>query len=188
VKQIVDGFMRAYSLDCGYRAATVPSLPLRGWPMEPHIVVTTRSVEQTDAPESVTVLQRNGLTVTAYAVDHAPVAPAYGYRFDYKGRSVVISGDTARSANLIHAATHADLLIHEAQAKYMLSIVRQVAEEQHHTLVAQTISGIQRYHSSPVEAAEVANETGVKLLVIAILRHRCLISSENGRSCGAYRR
>jgi ribonuclease Z len=115
------------------------------------------------------VLARDGLGITAFAVDHAPVTPAYGYRFDYGNRSVAISGETAKSSNLISAAAGADLLIHEAEAKHMIRIVQQVASEQHDLLMQETLSGIQRYHSTPVEAAEVANEAGVRLLVLSHL-------------------
>ncbi len=166
VERVVDGFVQAYALDRGYRAAVVSIISPQAWVMEPHAVIIPGSAQQKG---SAIVLRRNGLTVTAFTVDHAPVAPAYGYRFDYGGRSVVISGDTAKSANLIGAAAGADLLIHEAQAKHMIRIVQQVAKEQHNVLIEQTLNGIQRYHSSPVEAAEVANQAGVKLLVMSHL-------------------
>src|SRR6516162_421959 len=121
VKQVVDGFASAYRLDAGYRIATVPVLSLRTWMMEPHAIIIPGSAQQTGA---ATVLEGEGLRITAFTVDHAPVTPAYGYRFDYRGRSVVISGDTAKSSNLIRAASDADLLIHEAQAKHIISIVQ----------------------------------------------------------------
>ena len=54
------------------------------------------------------VLEENGLRITAFAVHHDPVKPAYGYRFDYRGRSVVVSGDTTKDAGLIQAARDAD--------------------------------------------------------------------------------
>jgi ribonuclease BN (tRNA processing enzyme) len=51
--------------------------------------------------------------VTATLVDHRPTAPAYGYRFDTPDGSVVVSGDTAVSENLIDLARGADYLVHE---------------------------------------------------------------------------
>src|SRR3546814_13830888 len=67
-----------------------------------------------EIPAAPTVVyDAEGLRVTAFAVDHRPVRPAVGYRFDYKGRSVVISGDTAASRSLEAAAKNAELLIHE---------------------------------------------------------------------------
>ena len=62
------------------------------------------------------VLFREGeLTVTAFRVSHSPMSgiDAYGYRVDYRGRSVVISGDTGYSENLIEHARGTDLLVHE---------------------------------------------------------------------------
>ncbi len=66
------------------------------------------------------MFERNGLKVTAFKVEHDPASPAYGYRFEYKGRVVVVSGDTAKSANLARHAAGADLLIHEVIAKNLL--------------------------------------------------------------------
>ena len=66
----------------------------------------------TDIQEGV-VYEANGVRVTAFLVDHGPVKPAFGYRVDYRGRSVVLSGDTRPSDNLVKFASGADLLIHE---------------------------------------------------------------------------
>src|SRR5260370_27890344 len=65
------------------------------------------------------VYEANGVKVTAFEVDHGDeIKPAYGYRIDYRGRSVVLSGDTRSSQNVLKFATGADLLIHEvAMAK-----------------------------------------------------------------------
>jgi ribonuclease Z len=60
------------------------------------------------------VFQEAGVTVTAFHVDHRPIEPAFGYRVDYAGRSVAMSGDTRFSENLIEHAKGVDLLIHEA--------------------------------------------------------------------------
>ena len=63
--------------------------------------------------------------------------PAVGYRFDYKGRSVVISGDTVKSANLQHFAQGADLLLHEALNPEMLHAMTLGAEAAHADKMAQ---------------------------------------------------
>ena len=65
-----------------------------------------------DIKEGV-VFEKEGLKVTAFEVDHAPVSPAFGYRVDYRGHSVVLSGDTRVSENLIRHGQEVDLLIHE---------------------------------------------------------------------------
>ena len=64
-----------------------------------------------------TVYQANGVKVTAFLVDHGPVKPAFGYRVEYRQHSVVLSGDTRPSENLVKFARGADLLIHEVGAR-----------------------------------------------------------------------
>jgi len=59
------------------------------------------------------VYERGGVKVTAFLVDHGVVAPALGYRIEYGGRTVVLSGDTKFSPTLIANARGADLLVHE---------------------------------------------------------------------------
>src|SRR5262252_790788 len=82
-----------------------------------------RDVDERFSPEGIRVLatdiregvvyESNGVKVTAFLVDHGPVKPAFGYRVDYRGRSVALSGDTAPSANLVKFASGVDLLVHE---------------------------------------------------------------------------
>lgn len=59
------------------------------------------------------VYDRAGIQVTAFLVDHGVVKPALGYRIDFSGHSVVLSGDTRYSENLIRFSQQADVLIHE---------------------------------------------------------------------------
>ena len=60
------------------------------------------------------VYEQSGVKVTAFEVNHGDaIKPAVGYRIDYKGHSVVISGDTRYNENVIKYGTGADLLIHE---------------------------------------------------------------------------
>ncbi|MCP4497406.1 MAG: hypothetical protein GY825_11580, partial [Phycisphaeraceae bacterium] len=58
------------------------------------------------------VIDEGGVKVTAFRVDHTPVDPAVGYRFDYGERSLVVSGDTIKSENLQRFADGVDLLVH----------------------------------------------------------------------------
>jgi ribonuclease Z len=70
-------------------------------------------VSSTDIKQGV-IFQEGGVRVTAFNVDHRPIEPAFGFRVDYGGRSVAMSGDTRFSENLIEHAKDVDLLIHEA--------------------------------------------------------------------------
>src|SRR5215207_6886178 len=60
------------------------------------------------------VMQDDAVKVTCAAVDHPLVKSAYAYRFDSADRSIVISGDTTRSASVVKLAAGADVLVHEA--------------------------------------------------------------------------
>jgi len=92
---------QAYQFDIHVRRDVDEMLPAPG------VVVVAKDIEQGVVYQSV------DLKVTAFTVDHAPIKPAFGYRVDYGGHSVVLSGDTRYSENLIHFAKGADVLIHE---------------------------------------------------------------------------
>ena len=64
-------------------------------------------VQVTEVQEGV-IYDSGGIRVTAFEVDHRPVSPAFGYRIDYAGRSVVLSGDTRFSMNLTQFADRVD--------------------------------------------------------------------------------
>jgi len=170
VDQVVGGFAQAYSLDEGYRIAHhgAALMPSGNWQMTPIAVkIDTPAGASPGTGGSATVLDENGLKVTAFTVDHFPVVPAYGYRFDYKGRSVVVSGDTKPCANLVTAATGADVLIHEAQAAHLVKLIEEAAEHDNNARAAKIMSDILRYHTTPAEAAAEANQAGVQLLVLS---------------------
>ena len=59
------------------------------------------------------VFEKNGLEIQAFLVDHGRIKPAYGYRIDFAGRSVVLSGDTRFNENVIQYSQGVDLLVHE---------------------------------------------------------------------------
>src|SRR5690349_16040112 len=69
-------------------------------------------IAATDVRQGV-VYEASGVKVTAFLVDHGPVKPALGYRVDYGGHSVVFSGDTKPTDNLVQFARGADVLVHE---------------------------------------------------------------------------
>ena len=60
------------------------------------------------------IIDDGNLKVTAFSVIHEPIDPAFGFRFDYKGRSIVISGDTLYSENLVNNSMGVDVLFHDA--------------------------------------------------------------------------
>lgn len=62
------------------------------------------------------IYDKDGVKITAFNVDHGPVKPSFGFRLDYKGHTVVLSGDTRYSEEVIKQAKGADLLVHEVAA------------------------------------------------------------------------
>lgn len=161
VQQVVDGFRQAYALDTGYRVTHhgVEAMPPTGAQTEAITVNLPGPTGETP------VFEGDGLRVTAFAVDHAPVGPAYGYRFDFRGRSVVISGDTKKSDNLIQHAKDADILISEGLATNIIGRVSEYARMHDMTRWAKLTSDIMGYHTTPVQGAEEAKAANVRMLV-----------------------
>lgn len=163
VERVTAGFEEAYALDTVYRIAHhgAEFFSEDAGRLEPHPIP---GPAQGGGP--AVVLEEDGLRITAFAVHHDPVKPAYGYRFDYGGRSVVVSGDTTKDASLIAAAKGADVLFHEAQANHLVEVIGAAGGRGGRARVEKIMGDIPSYHTSPVEAAEVANEAGVALLVM----------------------
>jgi ribonuclease Z len=111
------------------------------------------------------VYEQDGVRITAFKVDHRPVVPAVGYRFDYKGRSIVISGDTVYSESLLEHAQGADALFHEALNPDMVRLMNANAAETGSPSLAKVTHDIPGYHSTPEDAAKIAAKAGVRHLI-----------------------
>jgi ribonuclease Z len=160
VERVVAGFNLAYAQDNGYR--TAHHGPALMPPAGAGAVPTPFAI----AGAPVVVLNDRGLKVTAFPVDHDPVEPAVGYRFDYKGRSVVISGDTAPSSSLNTAARGTDLLVHEALQPRLVARLTEALAARGISNTAQITRDILNYHSSPEQAADAARAAGAKQLLL----------------------
>jgi ribonuclease Z len=161
VDSVVKGFNQAYSLDAGFRFAhhgpTVADLEGAGGIPE--------TIKVLDETKGTVVFQASDLKVTAFLVDHRPVEPAFGYRFDYKDRSMVISGDTLPCESLRRQAEGVDLLLHEALQPKMLQIISQAGITRSKVL-AKVATDILTYHTFPEEAARIARDANVRHLVL----------------------
>ena len=150
-KSLMENLEKAYALDIKIRLED-EKLPTEGIAIK---------VEEFD--KDGVVYEKNGVKVTAFEVDHgAAIKPAYGYKVEYKGRSVVISGDTRYNENVIKYGTGADLLIHE---------VGSARTELMSNLFAQRIIA---HHTTPKEAGMVFAKAKPKL---AAYTHIVLLSS-----------
>jgi ribonuclease Z len=142
-RKMAAALQTAYSFDRDMRARD-DKVPAEGGRLVAH-----------DIAEQV-VLDRGGVKVTAFLVDHGIVRPALGYRVDAGGHSVVLSGDTRYSPNLIAHAQRADLLIHEVG----MASAEQMSHDPHTpTIIA--------HHTTPEDAARVFDKVRPKLAVFS---------------------
>ncbi len=112
------------------------------------------------------IYQQDGITITAFDVDHAPIEPAVGYVIEYKGKKVVISGDTKKNDLVLEMAQDADVLLHEVILNSLLKQMEANLKEQGTTRNEKIIHDIQDYHTPPAEVAEIAAKANVKKLVL----------------------
>lgn len=163
IEQVVAGFNTAYAQDEIYRTAhhTAAILPPQNGTMIARPVAMPAS-----GPRTAVVYDDGRLKITAIETNHAPVSPAYAYRFDYKGRSVVVTGDTTADPRLAAASRGADILFSEALNRDMVRTMEKSARGAGRDRIAHIMADIQSYHIAPEEAADVANKADVKLLVL----------------------
>jgi ribonuclease Z len=162
VETVVEGFNLAYALDSGYRIAhhgpaVCPPAGAGG---------KARTFDFPAGQKEAVIIDEDGVKITAFAVDHRPVTPAVGYRFDYKGRSVVISGDTVPCQSLLDQAKGADVLVHEALQPAINKILRDVNKKHARLNLAKIMNDIMDYHTFTEDAAKIAAKAGVHHLLL----------------------
>jgi ribonuclease Z len=146
-KQLADAMLQFFAYDIHIRRDVVEKHPAAGATIVTHIV-----------NEGI-VYGDGDVKVTAFAVDHRPVEPAFGYRFDWRGRSIVISGDTRPTPNLVKYARGADVLVMEAYLPEWFGKVDK----------PDVAARLEHYHISAEEAGQLATAAGVKTLVLTHL-------------------
>jgi len=162
IEEVVDGFVKAYKFDTKYRInhhgeGLLP--PEASKPLSKVIHIDKKS-------EKELCYDINGLKVYAFIVDHSPVNPALGYRIEYKGNVIVITGDCVKTENLVRHSEGADILFSDAISHEMLNNLIKNAKRLNFTRAVRILSDIQDYHMDPVTAAELASEARVKKLVL----------------------
>lgn len=162
--RIAAGLNEAYAIDSAYRTNH----------HGPDIMPPTGAglqAQEFAIPEgqaAIVLHDADGVRITAFPVNHAPTQ-AVGFRVEYGGRSLVISGDTARSDSLAHNARGADLLIHEAISPRLNGIIENAARDSGRANVGAIFHDILDYHTSPEDAGAVASEAGVGALALTHL-------------------
>jgi len=112
------------------------------------------------------IYRQDGITITAFDVNHEPIEPAVGYVIEYNGKKVVISGDTKKNDLVLEMAQNADVLLHEVLLTSFLKQMESELEAQGMSRNQKIIHDIQDYHTTPAEVAEIAGKANVKKLVL----------------------
>jgi ribonuclease Z len=145
-RAMMDHLLEAFSFDIHMRRDVDEKVAGEG------IKVVSHDIEQG------VILDEQGVKVTAFLVDHRPVEPAFGYRIDYGGRSVALSGDTRVSENLIKFAQGVDVLVHEVFDADAFRSRAPLANRE-------AIEAVIAHHTTPEQAGEVFSRVKPRLAV-----------------------
>jgi len=150
-KKTITNLLDAYSLDNSYRKAHHGSK----WSEKGMAV---------DIQEHIpgVVYDEGGVTVSMFTVDHDPASPAVGYRFTYKNRVVVISGDTKKVQAMVEMADGADILVHDVASARIVDLIQGFLDPRWGEIARDVL----RYHALTHEVAEIARDAKVKKLVL----------------------
>lgn len=154
--RVVDGLNMAYELDRGYRVAHHGAALLK-----PEL-----GVLQSRVIEEGIIIEQDGLKITAFEVSHPPIEPAYGYRLDYGGRSVVISGDSLVTEKIIEISNGADVVLHDAMSLQLVRGAESFARGAGNDRVATVLNDIQDYHASTADLSRLVDEAEVGQLAL----------------------
>ena len=116
--------------------------------------------------EPILVEDEGDVRVTAVLVRHAPVFPAFAYRFDTPSGSIVLSGDTAPCPNLIRLARNADILVHEVFDDRVDEQEDRGADPDEAWEAARRHHHMVTSHTPLPEVGRIAAEAGVRRLVL----------------------
>ena len=156
VDRIVEGLNITYELDRGYRVSHHGAEFLN-----PELgILQSRSIK-----EGV-IVDEDGLRITAFEVSHPPIEPAFGYRLDYGGRSVVISGDSLVTDKIVEISDGADVVLHDAMELQLVQTAENVLRNAGATRTATVLHDIQDYHATTEDLQRLIDEAEIGLLAL----------------------
>lgn len=159
-KRMVEGFQQAMEADTRYRLAHHGDKLWDGG-------LAADITEFTAGEDPVEIASLGAITVKAYEVDHFPVKPAYGYRFESAGKTIAISGDTNPCPGLLNGAKDADILVCDSMNVQMLKMLESQLRGGGNSLAASLLEDAHDYHAPVSGMAELAQAAGVKHLVLS---------------------
>ena len=110
------------------------------------------------------ILEDGDLTISAYVAEHPPIEPAVGYRFDYRGRSVVISGDSNVNGNTLKIVDGADLLLHDALSLPTVTALSEALGTEGQTRQSKIVADVMDYHASTDSLIELGEKSDVDMV------------------------
>ena len=155
INLVTKGFELAYSADYQYRSDH------HGDDMLPMSIAGFDAIQIID--NQLIPNDTPGLEILPFVVDHYPVNSAFGFKISYKGRTVVISGDTIHDGSVQKYSKDVDLLIHSAIS---IDIVERMRGFAPIPQMDKILFDIQDYHTTIKEAGEISRDANVKHLLI----------------------
>ena len=110
------------------------------------------------------ILDDGDLKITAYLAEHPPIHPAVGYRFDYRGRSVVISGDSNVTGETLKIVDGADLLLHDALSLPTVTALSDALGAVGQSRQSKIVSDVMDYHASTDSLIVLAEQSNVDMV------------------------
>ena len=157
LKEMTEDFLRAYKTTIAFWAEDFKMMPLG-------------MIDVTEVSGAGPVMHDDNVTVTSTVVQHPPVTPALGYRFEFRDRVIAFSGDTTPLGAVAQIARRADVLVHEAMYFQGLEELLRLRISQGVQVNIDAWMAHMRADHSPVEdVGRIAAEAGVKTLVISHL-------------------
>jgi len=155
--RMTQDFLRAYKATIDFWAQDIKVTP-----------ITTVDVQEVSSAGPV--MRDENVAVTAVVVDHPPVKPALGYRFDFHDRTLAFSGDTTPLEAVARMARGADVLVHEAMLlPETEAYMREAIARGRPGRLTDYMAHMRADHSPVEEVGRIAEEAGVKTLVLSHL-------------------
>jgi ribonuclease BN (tRNA processing enzyme) len=157
LKQMTEDLLRAYKPTIAFWAEDFKMVPLG-------------AIDVTEVSGNGLVMHDDNVAVTSTVVQHPPVTPALGYRFDFRDRAIAFSGDTTPLDAVAHFAEGADVLVHEAiYFKGLEELLRARASQGFPVNIDILMAHMRADHSPVEDIGRIAEGAGVKTLVISHL-------------------
>jgi len=158
--RMIHGFQEAMAADTGYRLAHHGDKLWSGG-----LAADVTEFEAGDDP--VEIARCGDITIKAFEVDHRPVKPAYGFRFELEGRAITISGDTNPCVGLLNGSRDADIMVCDSMNLELMKGLETRLKGIGNRQQAALLEDAHDYHAPISGMAEVAQKAGVKHLLLS---------------------